>query len=107
MQDETWLFGGDKNHLREESWGKLEREHVLRSHIPNNSSCLHCVRGRGLEPARSQDKQDSGLREVQIDKFFYKGLAFLVLVLVGAFALGVLPRGVGFPRCSSQRGHVE
>ena len=25
------------------------------------------------------------LRDVQIDKFFYKGLAFLVLVLVGAF----------------------
>ena len=91
-QDEAWLLRGDKDHLREESWGKLEREHVLRSHIPYNSSCPHCVRGRGLEPARSQDKeQDSGLREVQIDKFFYKGLAFLVLVLVGAFALGVVP----------------
>ena len=91
-QDEAWLLRGDKDRLREESWGKLEREHVLRSHIPYNSSCPHCVRGRGLEPARSQDKEhDSGLREVQIDKFSYKGLAFLVLVLVGAFALGVVP----------------
>ncbi|CAE7622008.1 unnamed protein product [Symbiodinium sp. CCMP2592] len=58
----------------EESWGKLEREHVLRSHVPYNDRL-----------------QDSGMREVQIDKFFYKGLAFLVLVLVGAFALGVVP----------------
>ena len=91
-QDEAWILRGDKDHLREECWGRLEREHVLRSHIPYNSSCPHCVRGRGLEPARSQNKeQDSGLREVQIDKFFYKGLAFLVLVLVGAFALGVVP----------------
>ena len=91
-QDEAWILRGDKDHLREECWGRLEREHVLRSHIPYNSSCPHCVRGRGLEPARSQNKeQDSGLREVQIDKFFYKGLAFLVLVLVGAFALVVLP----------------
>ena len=91
-QDEAWLLRGDKDHLREESWGRLEREHVLRSHIPYNSSCPHCIRGRGLEPARTQKKeQDSGIREVQIDKFFYKGLAFLVLVLVGAFALGVVP----------------
>ena len=91
-QDEAWLLRGDKDHLREESWGKLEREHILRSHIPYNSSCPHCVRGRGLEPAKSQNKEhDNGLREVQIDKFFYKGLAFLVLVLVGAFALGVVP----------------
>ena len=91
-QNEAWILRGDKDHLREECWGRLEREHVLRSHIPYNSSCPHCVRGRGLEPARSQNKeQDSGLREVQIDKFFYKGLAFLVLVLVGAFALGVVP----------------
>ncbi|CAE7706840.1 unnamed protein product [Symbiodinium sp. CCMP2592] len=58
----------------EESWGKLEREHVLRSHVPYNDR-----------------PQDPGMREVQIDKFFYKGLAFLVLVLVGAFALGVVP----------------
>ena len=91
-QDEAWLLRGDKDHLREESWGRLEREHVLRSHIPYNSSCPHCIRGRGLEPARTQKKeQDSGMREVQIDKFFYKGFAFLVLVLVGAFALGVVP----------------
>ena len=33
-QDEAWLLRGDKDHLREESWGKLEREHVLRSHFP-------------------------------------------------------------------------
>ncbi|CAE7653209.1 unnamed protein product [Symbiodinium sp. CCMP2592] len=91
-QSEAWLLRGDRELLLQESWGKLEREHVLRSHVPYNASCPQCVQGRGLEPARSQDRpQDSGMREVQIDKFFYKGLAFLVLVLVGAFALGVVP----------------
>ncbi|CAE6939115.1 unnamed protein product [Symbiodinium sp. CCMP2592] len=73
--DEHELQHGELlEHVGQESCGKLEREHVLRSHVPYNDR-----------------PRDSGMREVQIDKFFYKGLAFLVLVLVGAFALGVVP----------------
>ena len=69
---------------------KVNRDHVLRSHIPFNASCEHCVRGRGLEPARRVEREDreGAQKEVQVDKFQYKGLWFLVLVLVGCFAIG-------------------
>ena len=62
---------------------------------------INCVRGRGLEPARKieRDSGEGAQKEVQIDKFFYKGIWFLVLVLVGCFAIGtVMYREVSGPR---------
>ena len=87
---EAWLLRGDRDLLQLEQWGQVNRDHVLRSHIPFNASCEHCVRGRGLEPARRVEREEGegAQKEVQVDKFQYKGLWFLVLVLVGCFARG-------------------
>ena len=89
---EAWLLRGDRDLLQLEQWGKVNRDHVLRSHIPFNASCEHCVRGRGLEPARRLEREEGegAQKEVQVDKFQYKGLWFLVLVLVGCFAIGAV-----------------
>ena len=87
-------------------WGKVNRDHVLRSHIPFNASCEHCVRGRGLEPARRVEREEGegAQKEVQVDKFQYKGLWFLVLVLVGCFAIGAVQyREVSGPRGNEAR----
>ena len=47
------------------------------------------MRGRGLEPASRVEREEGegAQKEVQVDKFQYKGLWFLVLVLVGCFAI--------------------
>ena len=103
---EAWLLRGDRELLQLEQWGKVNRDHVLRSHIPFNASCEHCVRGRGLEPARRVEREEGeGVqKEVQVDKFQYKGLWFLVLVLVGCFAIGAVQyREVSGPRGNEAR----
>ena len=103
---EAWLLRGDRELLQLEQWGKVNRDHVLRSHIPFNASCEHCVRGRGLEPARKVEREEGegAQKEVQVDKFQYKGLWFLVLVLVGCFAIGAVQyREVSGPRGNEAR----
>ena len=103
---EAWLLRGDCDLLQLEQWGKINRDHVLRSHIPFNASCEHCVRGRGLEPARRVEREEGegAQKEVQVDKFQYKGLWFLVLVLVGCFAIGAVQyREVSGPRGNEAR----
>ena len=103
---EAWLLRGDRELLQLEQWGKVNRDHVLRSHIPFNASCEHCVRGRGLEPARRVEREEGegAQKEVQVDKFQYKGLWFLVLVLVGCFAIGAVQyREVSGPRGNEAR----
>ena len=103
---EAWILRGDRELLQLEQWGKLNRDHVLRSHTPFNASCEHCVRGRGLEPARKveRDESEGSQKEVQVDKFQYKGIWFLVLVLVGCFAIGAVQyREVSGPRGGEAR----
>ena len=103
---EAWLLRGDRELLQLEQWGKVNRDHVLRSHIPFNASCEHCVRGRGLEPARRVEREEGegAQKEVQVDKFQYKGLWFLVLVLAGCFAIGAVQyREVSGPRGNEAR----
>ena len=39
--DQAWLLHGDQELLHQELWGKVHREHVLRSHVPFNASCEH------------------------------------------------------------------
>ena len=98
---EAWILRGDRELLQLEQWGKLNRDHVLRSHTPFNASCERCVRGRGLEPARKaeRDESEGSQKEVQVDKFQHKGVWFLVLVLVGCFAIGAVQyREVSGPR---------
>ena len=103
---EAWLLRGDRDLLQLEQWGKVNRDHVVRSHIPFNASCEPCVRGRGLEPARRVEREEGegAQKEVQVDKFQYKGLWFLVLVLVGCFAIGAVQyREVSGPRGNEAR----
>ena len=103
---EAWLLRGDRELLQLAQWGKVNRDHVLRSHVPFNASCEHCVRGRGLEPARRVEREEGqgAQKEVQVDKFQYKGLWFLVLVLVGCFAIGAVQyREVSGPRGNEAR----
>ena len=103
---EAWLLRGDRDLSQLEQWGKVNRDHVLRSHIPFNASCEHCVRGRGLVPARRVEREEGegAQKEVQVDKFQCKGLWFLVLVLVGCFAIGAVQyREVSGPRGNEAR----
>ena len=90
--EESWFIRGDASHLHEEKWGKVHREHVLKSHIPFSSSCEFCVRSRGLEPARSIRREDGGAgasKEVQVDKLCYKACGCLYLCWSVASQLGV------------------
>ena len=64
------------------------------------------MRGRGLEPASKVEREEGegAQKEVQVDKFQCKGLWFLVLVLVGCFAIGAVQyREVSGPRGNEAR----
>ena len=74
--------------------------------MPLVSTACVGVRRRGLEPARKVEREEGegAQKEVQVDKFQYKGLWFLVLVLVGCFAIGAVQyREVSGPRGNEAR----
>ena len=87
---DAWWVVGDREFLNEHDLSKLHDEHVLRSHIPYLASCEDCRRARGTNPARRLLPERRPRREVQADKFWYKGVCVLILVLVGCGALGAI-----------------
>ena len=84
---EAWLLRGDRELLQLEQWGKVNRDHVLRSHIPFNASCEHRVRGRGLEPASRVEREEgegAQLRRSRLTSFSAKGCGSWYLCLLVA-----------------------
>ncbi|CAE7615634.1 RE2 [Symbiodinium natans] len=67
----AWWLAGDSEVLSELDWKNARNEHVLRSHVPYNSSCEECRRARSLQPARKRDPAEAPRREVQADKMFW------------------------------------
>ena len=89
-EDSNWWLRGGQELLHQELWGKVNREHTLRSHIPFNASCEYCVRGRGLEPARREEREMASALSVKCKwtSFSIKVFSFLHLCWLVVLPLG-------------------
>ena len=85
-----WMLAGDAAYLSKSELSTLQNEHVLRSHIPYLATCEECQRARGLSPQRRLHESQRPRNEIQADKFWFRGVAMLVLVAVGVGMLGTL-----------------
>ena len=85
-----WMVAGDAAYLSKSELSTLQNEHVLRSHIPYLATCEECQRARGLSPQRRLHESQRPRNEIQADKFWFRGVAMLVLVAVGVGMLGTL-----------------
>ena len=85
-----WMLAGDAAYLSESELSTLQNEHVLRSHIPYLATCEECQRARGLSPQRRLHESQRPRNEIQADKFWFRGVAMLVLVAVGVGMLGTI-----------------
>ena len=85
-----WMLAGDAAYLSESELSTLQNEHVLRSHIPYLATCEECQRARGLSPQRRLHEGQRPRNEIQADKFWFRGVAMLVLVAVGVGMLGTI-----------------
>ena len=95
-----WMLAGDAAYLSKSELSTLQNEHVLRSHVPYLATCEECQRARGLSPQRRLHESQRPRNEIQADKFWFRGVAMLVLVAVG---VGMLGTG---PSCGSQTGRA-
>ncbi|OLQ14371.1 hypothetical protein AK812_SmicGene1465 [Symbiodinium microadriaticum] len=85
-----WMLAGDAAYLSKSELSTLQNEHVLRSHIPYLATCEECQRARGLSPQRRLHESQRPRNEIQADKFWFRGVAMLVLVAVGVGMLGTI-----------------
>ena len=85
-----WMLAGDAAYLSKGDLSTLQNEHVLRSHIPYLSTCEECQRARGVFPQRRLHESQRPRKEIQADKFWFRGVAMLVLVAVVAVGVGML-----------------
>ena len=85
-----WMLAGDAAYLSKGDLSTLQNEHVLRSHIPYLATCEECQRARGLSPQRRLHESQRPRNEIQADKFWFRGVAMLVLVAVGVGMLGAI-----------------
>ena len=69
---------------------RMSMSHVLRSHIPYLATCEECQRARGLSPQCRLHESQRPRNEIQADKFWFRGVAMLVLVAVGVGMLGTI-----------------
>ena len=84
------MLAGDAAYLSKSELSTLQNEHVLRSHIPYLATCEECQRARGLSPQRRLHESQRPRNEIQADKFWFRGVAMLVLVAVGVGMLGTI-----------------
>ena len=65
----AWWLAGDSEVLSELDWKNARNEHVLRSHVPYNSSCEECCRARArysqLESGTQQRHREGKCRQTR------------------------------------------
>ena len=72
-----------------------ELQHKMAGHVPFQGGCEVCSRARGLTPARKRASTTISTKEMQVDQFFYRKAAFVILVHTLSFSLAVAPRPLG------------
>ena len=72
-----------------------ELQHKMAGHVPFQGGCEVCSRARGLTPARKRASTNISTKEMQVDQFFYRKAAFVILVHTLSFSLAVAPRPLG------------
>ena len=68
-----------------------ELQHKMAGHVPFQGGCEVCSRARGLTPARKRASTNISTKEMQVDQFFYRKAAFVILVHTLSFSLAVAP----------------
>ena len=63
----------------------------MAGHVPFQGSCEVCSWARGLTPARKRASTTISTKEMQVDQFFHRKAAFVILVHTLSFSLAVAP----------------
>ena len=72
-----------------------ELQRKMAGRVPFQGGCEVCSRARGLTPARKRASTNISTKEMQVDQFFYRKAAFVILVHTLSFSLAVAPRPLG------------